>query len=234
MNNVGLTPPSPSPTFGSPNPFSTSAQPFTRSVLAHRSVMLCLAYRAAIVVPSLWRENTSAPVTNRFKSEISNRPSPNHRLDCRRVPLRQPQPLGVFIHDEHVPIPIAAAEQADGIMRKPVIQSGEPFDGPRVVEVLVNMHIAPERREKLAGGDVPIAIQPSPFLPARQPFEHLPILRIVERIVTDSRRNEPRIQFTPLAHRQHEPLPIPRVPDATGNPSRWRRIGQWCCSGPTG
>ena len=42
-----------------------SAQPFTRSVFATRKLIPCFAYCAAMVVPSLWRENTSAPATNR-------------------------------------------------------------------------------------------------------------------------------------------------------------------------
>ena len=105
-----------------------SAQPFTRSVFARRSVIPCRAYCAATVVPSLCRENTSAPATNRFKSEISNgrvsvarwlfRPI-GYRNRCRasialirrRVPLRQPQPLRVFIHDENIAVAIRAAEQ---------------------------------------------------------------------------------------------------------------------------
>jgi hypothetical protein len=51
-------------------------------------------------------------------------------------------------------------------MGKGVIQRREPLDGPRVVEVLDNVNFAPKIREELAGGNVPITIEPGPFLPA--------------------------------------------------------------------
>ena len=58
----------------------------------------------ALVVPSLWRENPSAPATNRFKSCNSKLLAPcvlsashlvvrQHRLDGRGMPSWQPQPL---------------------------------------------------------------------------------------------------------------------------------------------
>jgi len=47
-----------------------------RSVFTQRNVIPCFAYRAAMVVPSLCRENTSAPATNRFRSLTSSLRSP--------------------------------------------------------------------------------------------------------------------------------------------------------------
>ena len=43
-----------------------------------------------------------------------------HRADPGRVPVRQPFPLRVFIHHEHVPIAVGAAEQARRVVRIPV------------------------------------------------------------------------------------------------------------------
>ena len=59
-----------------------------------------------------------------------------HRLDRRRVTLRQPKPLRVFVHDENIPIAVATTEQDDGVMSIPIIQCREPFNRPRIVEIL--------------------------------------------------------------------------------------------------
>jgi hypothetical protein len=53
-------------------PLQNFAHPFTRSVFAPRNTMPSRACCAAIVVPSLCRENTSAPATNRFKSDSAS------------------------------------------------------------------------------------------------------------------------------------------------------------------
>jgi hypothetical protein len=73
-------------------------------------------------------------------------------------------------------------------MRVTVIQRRKPLTRPRVIEILDDVHVAPERREILAGGNVPVAVQPGPLLPAAQPFENLPIFRVVERIVAQPTR----------------------------------------------
>ena len=78
-----------------------------------------------------------------------------HQPDRHRVPLRQPQSFRVFIHDEGVAVAVATTEQANGVMSEPVVERGEPFHRPRVVEVLDNVNIPPERREELAGGNRP-------------------------------------------------------------------------------
>src|SRR6266404_3824449 len=60
------------PLLGSPSRCKTSAHPLTRSVFAHHNETPSFPYCEATVEPSLCRLNTSAPATNRFKSEISN------------------------------------------------------------------------------------------------------------------------------------------------------------------
>ena len=138
------------------------------------------------------------------------------------MPLRQPQPLRVFIHHKNVPVTIRATEQRHRVMREAVVQSDEPFARPRVVEhcergqscmflrgrgrqklrtdprvihIPDHMHGATKRREELSCRNIPITLQPRAFLPARQAFQHLAILRVVELVVIHPRRNKVRFGF---------------------------------------
>ena len=137
-----------------------------------------------------------------------------HRLDGDGMPLRQPQPLRVFVHDERVAVAIAAAQQANGVVGVTVIQRRPPLARPRVVEVLDDMHFAPQRREELARGDVPIAVQPGAALPTAQALQHLDVLWIVPAVVSDARGDEPRLRFRTSLPRFNESLPIPAMPHA--------------------
>ena len=104
--------------------------------------------------------------------------------------LGQPEPLRMFVHDKYVAIAIRATEQRHGVMGESVIQCAEPFARPQVIELIDDMRVAPERREELSGRNVPVAVEPCALLPARQVRQHLRVFRIVEAIVTDTRRNE--------------------------------------------
>src|SRR5215831_601090 len=132
------------------------------------------------------------------------------------VPLRQPKSLRVFIHDVRVAVAVATAQQTNGVMRKTVIERGEPFHRPRVVEIGEDVHVAPERGEKLPGGDVPIAVQPGALLPPRQSFQNPSVFGIVERIVADARGDEARVNLTFFQHGGDKPRPIPRMADTAG------------------
>ena len=144
-----------------------------------------------------------------------------HRFDGLRVALRQPEPLRMFIHDEHVPVAIGAAEQAHRVMREAVIQCAEPFARAGVVEVVNDVDVAAERREELAGGDVPIAFEPRALLPAGEVLQDLHVFGVRESIVRDARGNESRLGFAAALIRHDELLPIPGMAHAAGIGGKW-------------
>src|SRR5437773_5552141 len=106
-----------------------------------------------------------------------------HRLDRCRVTLRQPQALRVFVSDEHVAVAIGAAEQNNGVVGKAVVKRGPPFPATAIIEFSDDMNLASERREELAGGNVPITIEPSTLLPTREVGQNLRVFGIVEAVV---------------------------------------------------
>jgi hypothetical protein len=97
------------------------------------------------------------------------------RPDCCSVALGKPKPLRMLIDHEQVAVTIGAAQEHYRVVREPIVQGGEPFAGAGLVEVGDDVNVPSERGEELAGGDVPIAIEPGTLLPAAQSLEHLPI-----------------------------------------------------------
>src|ERR1017187_4115891 len=78
------------------------------------------------------------------------------------------------------------------------------------------MNFPPQGREKLPCRNVPIPVKPGPLLPAPQTLQDLGVLRIVELVVPDSRRNEARVSFLSLLERKNEPRPVPGMPNPSG------------------
>ena len=78
----------------------------------------------------------------------------------------------MFVHDEKFPSPSATAEQRDGVVCKAVIQRTNHSRARESSKSVDDVNLAAQRREILAGGNVPIAVQPGAFLPARQIFQH--------------------------------------------------------------
>ena len=76
------------------------------------------------------------------------------------------------------------------------------------------MDLAPERREKLSGSDVPISVVPSPLLPSREILQDPRVFRIVKMIVADPRRNESALALLSALKRNDKLLPILGVPNA--------------------
>ena len=150
------------------------------------------------------------------KFAVANFVPRQHRLDCRRVTLRQPKPLRVFVHNENVSVAVATAEQDDRVMRETVIQRGEPFHRPRIVEILDDVNLTPQRREVLAGGDVPIPVQPRAFLPAGEIFQHADVFGIVPFVIRDPRRDEARFSLALFLKWHDEFRPIPAVTNTAG------------------
>ena len=103
MNNRGGT-----PLLGSPSRCSTTAQPLTRSVFATFNVIPSFAYCEATVDPSLCLLNTSAPATNRFRSEISNR----RNGKVARLPAELRHQINVML-DDGVPYKIIIERLGD-------------------------------------------------------------------------------------------------------------------------
>src|SRR6266576_2363729 len=134
-----------------------------------------------------------------------------HRLDRRNVPLRQPKPFGMFIHNVNVAVTVSAAQQHDGVMRESIIQRREPLPSAQIIKVLDDMHVAPEGRKELTRRNVPIPIKPRSFLPAREALQNSGVFRIVKMIVPDARGNESALGFLSLLERNNELLPIPGV-----------------------
>jgi hypothetical protein len=66
----------------------------------------------------------------------------------------------VLIDDEHITVAIRASEERNGVVRKPVVERDEPLPAAQVVKLVNDVRLAPERREELAGGDVPVTIEP--------------------------------------------------------------------------
>src|SRR5436189_243663 len=83
-----------------------------------------------------------------------------------------------------------------------VLPRREPLPRPRVIKFVDDMNLTPERREELTGGNVPVAIEPRPFLPARQVRQDLRVLGIVEAVITHPRRNESGFCFRLLRKRE--------------------------------
>ena len=49
--------------------------------------------------------------------------------------LRQPKPLRVLVHHEHIPIAVPAPEQAHRVVREPVVQGAKPLDRAAVIGI---------------------------------------------------------------------------------------------------
>jgi len=64
----------------------------------------------------------------------------------------------VFVHDENVSIAIPAAKQNDREVCETIVHRSEPFDGARIVEILDNVNLTPQRGKVLAGGNTRFAI----------------------------------------------------------------------------
>ena len=79
-----------------------------------------------------------------------------------------------------------------------------------------SLRVAPEGREELPGGNIPVAVEPRPLLPAREVGQDARVFRVVEMIVAHARRDESRLAFDSLEMRHDELGPIPCVPDAAG------------------
>lgn len=99
--------------------------------------------------------------------------------------LRRPAALDVFIDNDEVAVAIFAAEEENGVMGEAVIESTEPFVRAAFIERIHYVNVAAEGAEELAGGDVPIAMEPGAFLPAGKFCEHFAIARIDETVVRD-------------------------------------------------
>ena len=113
-----------------------------------------------------------------------------HGADRGRVALGEPEAFGVFVEDAKVAVAVFAAEQDDREMGVSVVKRGEPFGGARVVEMVHDMNVAAEGREELAGRDIPVAMEPGPFLPAGEAFEDGPVFGIDETVVGDAGGDE--------------------------------------------
>lgn len=137
-----------------------------------------------------------------------------HGVDGQGVTLGEPEAFGVFINDKDAAITIFAAEKDDGVMSEAVIHGGEPFDAARVVEVGDNMDIAAEGGKELAGGDVPIAIEPSAAFPAGKSLEDFLVTGVGESVVHDARGDEAGIGLCALVEGQNELISVPGVADA--------------------
>lgn len=110
--------------------------------------------------------------------------------DSESMALGKPEALGVFIDDEDAPIGIVAAKQDNGEMGEAIVHGGEPLDSAGVIEVGDDVDVAAEGGEELAGGDVPIAIEPGAAFPAREALEGFEVIGVGEVVVGDTGGNE--------------------------------------------
>ena len=76
----------------------------------------------------------------------------------------------MFIYDKDAAIRVLAAQQDRGVMSEAVVQGGKPFHAAPIVKIGDDMDVAAEGREELAGGDVPIPIEPGAASPAGRGF----------------------------------------------------------------
>ena len=106
-----------------------------------------------------------------------------HFFDGVRMAFGDPTAGRVFRHDTGVAIGIPAGEEDDGVMVEAVIEGGEPFDIGMDVKMVHDMNIASEGGEELAGGDIPIAMEPGAALPAGEFVEGTTIIDIGERVI---------------------------------------------------
>src|SRR5712675_1455009 len=130
-----------------------------------------------------------------------------HRADRLNVPLREPKPLRVLIDHKHIPVAIRAAQQNHGVVSEAIIQRREPLPRTALIKFINRVDLAPESRKKLPCRNVPIPIKPRPLLPSSEILQHPRVLRVVERIVPDPRRNESAFGFLSLLKRNDEPQP---------------------------
>ena len=91
----------------------------------------------------------------------------------------------------------------------------ESLPRPGIVEIGHHMHVPAQRREERPGRNIPIAIQPGPPLPPRQPFQDPRVFRIVPPVVCHPCRDESRLGLRSPLPRLDKQLPVPRRTDAS-------------------
>lgn len=109
-----------------------------------------------------------------------------HGLNTQDVLLGNGIPFSIFIHDEEVIRGIAAGEEDDGIVGETVIHAADPLDNSIPVEILDDMDVMAEGVKELAGGNIPVAIQPRGSLPAGQISESVLVSGIDELVIARS------------------------------------------------
>ncbi len=139
-----------------------------------------------------------------------------HLLDRRGVPFGHPTARRVFIHNKEVAIAVVCPEQGDGVMIEAVVEGGDPFHGAAVLEIINDMDLAAEGGEELAGGDVPIAVEPGPPLPAGEAVERGTVFGVSEGIIINGGGDETRDGFLTLLKRVDEGGAEPGMADAAG------------------
>lgn len=166
-----------------------------------------------------------------------------HGLDGLSMALRNPQTLGVFSHHEDIPGVIGTREEHDGTVRVAIVHGRKPLDAVRQTEAMESREVIEESRrirgraggircgcgrppddvdiraqvaEVLAGGQIPIAIEPSLALPAGKIGKLLFVVRIEENVVINPSADETRDGLGAGLPRDDEFLEIPLVTDTAG------------------
>ena len=148
-----------------------------------------------------------------------------HLLDGRGVTSRDPFLGGMFVHDDQIVVAIIAAEEENGVMGVAIIESGNPFDPFTIVEVLEDVNIRTKVGKELAGGEVPIAVEPGGLSPAGGFLEDFFVLGVGEFVIVHHSRNVASAGFVFVIAGKDVGLAVPNMTDPA-------RVGGGINAGP--
>jgi len=111
-------------------------------------------------------------------------------VDGFGVAFSNPLRLAMLGQDMDDVVTVTSGEEKDGGMSEAIVESAPPLDGALLIKIALDMDIAAEVGEELAGGDVPIAIEPGALLPTGEFGEAVAVFAVEEAVMTDARRDE--------------------------------------------